>query len=95
MEKRKKEYFDHALDRAISRTRRILDDLKFIREMNREGKKDVVYKFTLLTAEDVEFFIRNTRELILSQKTPTGDPWLRTISWPLCSVGCPASRQIC
>lgn len=73
MEKRKKEYFDHALDRAISRTRRILDDLKFIREMNREGKKDVVYKFTLLTAEDAEFFIRNTRELILSQKTPTGE----------------------
>lgn len=47
--------------------------MKFIREMNREGKKDVVYKFTLLTAEDVEFFIRNTRELILSQKTPTGE----------------------
>ena len=73
MEKRKKEYFDHALDRAISRTRRILDDLKFIREMNQEGKKDVVYKFTLLTAEDAEFLIRNTRELILSQKTPTGE----------------------
>ena len=73
MEKRKKEYFDHALDRAISRTRRILDDLKFIREMNREGKKDVVYNFTLLTAEDAEFLIRNTRELILSQKTPTGE----------------------
>ena len=73
MEKRKKEYFDHALDRSISRTRRILDDLKYIREMNREGKKDVVYKFTLLTAEDAEFYIRNTREQILSQKTPTGE----------------------
>lgn len=79
MEKRKKEYFDHALDRAISRTRRILDDLKFIREMNREGKKDVVYNFTLPTAEEAEFLIRNTRELILSQKTPTGEEDLQRI----------------
>ena len=44
MEKRKKEYFDHALDRAIDRASRILDDLRFIRQMHREGQKEQVYK---------------------------------------------------
>jgi len=73
MEKRKKEHFDYALARAINRTTRILSDLKFIREKNREGRKDLVYDFTLSTVEDAEFLIRNTRELVLSQKTPTGE----------------------
>ena len=73
MEKRKKEHFDYALARAINRTTRILSDLKFIREKNREGRKDLVYGFTLSTVEDAEFLIRNTRELVLSQKTPTGE----------------------
>lgn len=79
MEKRKKEYFDHALDRAISRTSRILGDLRFIREQNREGRKDLVYSYTLTTAEEAEFLIRNTRELILSQKTPTGEEDLQRV----------------
>lgn len=79
MEKRKKEYFDHALDRAIGRAARILDDLRFIRQMHREGQKETVYKYTLGMVEDVENMTRNARELVLSQRTPTGVEDVRRI----------------
>ena len=49
MEKRKKEYFDHALDRAIGRAARILDDLRFIRQMHREGQKEQVYNYSKIS----------------------------------------------
>lgn len=79
MEKRKKEYFDHALDRAIDRAARILDDLRFIRQMHREGQKEQVYNYTLGMVEDVENMTRNARELVLSQRTPTGAEDVRRI----------------
>ena len=73
MEKRRKEYFDHALDRAVDRAAMILDDLRFIRKMHREGQDETVYTYTLGMVEAVENMTRNARELVLSQRTPTGE----------------------
>lgn len=79
MEKRKKEYFDHALERAVDRAALILDDLKFIRKMHREGQDEMVYSFTLRMVEAVENMTRNARELVLSQRTPTGEKDVKRI----------------
>ena len=70
MEKRRIEYFDHALDRAVDRAAMILDDLRFIRKMHREGQDETVYTYTLGMVEAVENMTRNARELVLSQRTP-------------------------
>ena len=47
--------------------------------MHREGQKETVYKYTLGMVEDVENMTRNARELVLSQRTPTGVEDVRRI----------------
>lgn len=79
MEKRRKEYFDHALDRALDRAAMILDDLRFIRKMRREDQDETVYTYTLGMVEAVENMTRNARELVLSQRTPTGEEDVKRI----------------
>ena len=47
MEKPKKTYFDHAMERAIKKARFLVEDLKYIRELHKDGRDEVAYGFTL------------------------------------------------
>ena len=74
MEKPKKTYFDHAMERAIKKARFLLEDLKYIRELHKDGRDEVAYGFTLATIESAEEFALKVRQMAISQKIPDSEP---------------------
>ena len=41
MEKPKKTYFDHTMERALTKARFLVDDLRFIRQLHKDGRDEV------------------------------------------------------
>ena len=74
MEKPKKTYFDHTMERALSKARFLVDDLRFIRQLHKDGRDEVAYGFTLATIESAEEFALQVRQLARSQKIPDSEP---------------------
>lgn len=74
MEKPKKTYFDHALERALGKARCLVEDIKFVRELHRDGKDERAYGFTLATVETAEELALKVRELAKSQRIPDSEP---------------------
>ena len=74
MEKPKKTYFDHTMERALTKARSLVDDLRFIRQLHKDGRDEVVYGFTLATIESAEEFALQVRQLGRSQKIPDSEP---------------------
>lgn len=73
MEKSQKAYFDHVMERALSKVRFLMDDLRFIRQLHRDGREEVAYGFTLATIEPAEEFTLQVRQLAKSQKIPDSE----------------------
>ena len=74
MEKPKKTYFDHTMERALTKARFLVDDLRFIRQLHKDGRDEVAYGFTLATIESAEEFALQVRQLGRSQKIPDSEP---------------------
>ena len=74
MEKPKKTHFDHVMERALTKARFLVDDLRFIRQLHKDGRDEVAYGFTLATIESAEEFALQVRQLGRSQKIPDSEP---------------------
>jgi len=74
MEKPKKTHFDHVMERALTKARFLVDDLRFIRQLHKDGRDEVAYGFTLATIESAEEFALQVRQLARSQKIPDSEP---------------------
>lgn len=73
MEKPKKTHFDHVMGRALTKARFLVDDLRFIRQLHKDGRDEVAYGFTLATIESAEEFALQVRQLARSQKIPDSE----------------------
>lgn len=73
MERRKKTHVDHVLEREIRHAYGVLDDLKFIRGLYREDRKEQAYGFALGTVKAAEELALNVRHLAVSLDAPTAE----------------------
>ena len=77
MEKPKKTYFDHTLGRTLRKAGCLLEDIKFVRELHRDGKDEMAYGFTLAMVETAEELALKVRQLAVSQRIPDSEPQIQ------------------